>query len=612
MPIRCEIDFPLLPTLTVEDRQRLAFEAPVAVYAAYRLEDVPAAVEAAARAARQGDWCVGFVAYEAAPAFDAALAVQPPADVAGPLVWFGRFAAPLGDRLAMAPAAAFALDDWQTDTPPAAFARAVGAIRAEIRDGRFYQVNFTTRRAARFDGDTLAFYRALQQEQPGGYHAYIDTGDGALLSVSPELFFAMRDGSLVAQPMKGTAPRGDSPEEDARLADALNRSEKERAENLMIVDLLRNDVSRLAVPGGVEVPSLFTLHPLPSVWQMTSTVRARLRPDATLVDIFRALFPCGSVTGAPKVEAMRAIREREAAPRGAYCGAVGILAPDGSACFNVAIRSVWVRAGRAAIGVGGGITYDSNVAGEAAEVEYKARFAVRASRAFSLLETIRLEHARYIRLDRHLARMARSARHFRFRFDEQAIEAALSAVRQERPHGVFRVRLLSDRAGRCRVEVGALDGLPPAPVVRLARGAVSSDDEFLRHKTTRRETYEAHAPADSGWFDTLLYNERGEITEFTRANVALEWGGQRFTPPLSSGLLNGVLRSEWLARGILQERVLTLDDLARCERLIWLNGLRGEVTVTLADGEWPRAGRPGMTNGAVATVAAADDDPEMP
>ena len=587
-PIRCEIDFPLLATLTPAERLRLVFSNPVAVHVAMEVDAVAAVLRQVSEASARGHWCVGFLAHEAAGAFDAALVTQ--RSTGQPLAWFAEFAAPSAsttetDRdVTTSGENEFRIGEWCSDIDHAIFREKVESIRADIHDGRFYQVNFTTRLMADFAGNVDAFYRALQSAQPNGYHAFIDTGDAQLLSVSPELFFTMHDGNVTTQPMKGTAPRGDTPEADDRIAWELTHSAKERAENLMIVDLLRNDLSRIAEPNSVEVAALFALQPLPSVWQMTSTVNATLRAGLGLVDVFRALFPCGSVTGAPKVEAMRAIRDLESAPRGAYCGAIGYVAPaiNGQvhACFNVGIRSVWIEDGRAVCGVGGGITWDSTVEGEWAEVIYKSRFVKRASKPFELLETIRLEDGAFSLRERHLARMENSARHFRFVFDRSAVSKALDRLASQHPRGLWRCRLLLARAGRLRSEAVILDAVPAHPTFRLADTPVASADEFLLHKTTRREIYDHHAPRGQHAFDTLLWNERGELTEFTRANLVVKLDGILYTPPTSCGLLNGTLRDELVAIGVSQERVLLRADLANAETIWWLNGLRGWVVIS--------------------------------
>ena len=589
MSIRCEIDFPLFPTRSDEERQRLQFCAPIAVHIAHRIEQVAPVLDAVCDAANRGRWCVGFVAHEAAPAFDHALVTQA---AVTPLVWFAEFAGatllPAIPTLRTDDEATFTLADWVSDVAAGEFSACVESIRRDIRDGRFYQVNYTTRLTAAFTGDALSFYRALQASQPHGYQAYIDAGGFQLLSVSPELFFSLRDGQVTTQPMKGTAPRGDSPEADAALAVALTQSPKERAENLMIVDLLRNDLSRIAEPHSVKVPYLFSLHALPSVWSMTSTVQAKLLPGFSLHDVFRALFPCGSVTGAPKVEAMHAIRDLETSPRGAYCGAIGVVEPGGAACFNVGIRSIWIdgaeAARKATFGVGSGITFDSTVEGEAAELVYKSRFVQRASKSFDLFETIRLREGELVLLDRHLARMANSARHFRFTFDEAAARSALASVAREHASGDWRIRLLSKPAGAVSVEVFALEPPPANPRAIVAAAPVSSLDEFLQHKTTRRETYHLHTPPAGIW-DTLLWNERGELTEFLRANVVLEVDGKRLTPPVTAGLLNGTLRGELIARGDVTERTLSKTDLMRASSIWWVNGLRGELKISMTSPE---------------------------
>ena len=583
MSIRCEINFPLLPTLSDEERLFRSFVDPLRIHQANRLDEVKAVLEAVVAAGQRGHWCVGFVTHEAAAAFDPAFTTR--GHASGPLAWFAEFAVVSEAGLtspADLPEPAFNVSAWQSDVSAEAFAAAVESIRHDIREGRFYQVNYTTRLHAQFSGDALLFYRALQAAQPRGYHAFIDAGDFQLLSVSPELFFSLRDGVVTTQPMKGTAPRGDTAEQDTALAEYLTHSAKERAENLMIVDLLRNDLSRVATAHSVEVPHLFSLHPLPSVWQMTSTVRASLRPGLTLSDVFGALFPCGSVTGAPKVEAMRAIAELETSARGVYCGAIGVVAPGGAACFNVGIRSVWLEQGHATCGVGSGITFDSSVEGEAAELVYKARFVQRASKAFGLFETMRLEDGEVWLLARHLDRMENSARHFRFKFDREAAMARLNALKEAHPQGIQRCKLMCSADGSLTASAMPLDAPPEHPQVRLADSSILSTDEFLQHKTTRRETYALHAPAAGGAFDTLLWNERGELSEFTRANLVLQLGAVRVTPPLHSGLLNGTLRAELLAAGQIEERILTRDDLQRADAIYWINGLRGEIKVGLS------------------------------
>ena len=580
--VRCEINFPAASGSDTA-RFKAKFTNPIAIHAAYEINAVKAALEAAEAATARGHWAVGFVSYEAAAGFDSALRTAP-ADRATPLAWFAEFAAPNALET-VEPAGTFELGPWQSDTDAANFAHAVETIRADIVEGRFYQVNFTTRLAADFAGDALALFRALQKAQPDGYQLFIDAVDFKVLSVSPELFFSLNDGVITTQPMKGTAPRGDNATQDEAIAHALTQSPKERAENVMIVDLLRNDVSRIAQAHTVKVPYLCALTALPTVWQMTSTIQATIKNDVSICDIFAALFPCGSITGAPKVEAMKAISALEHAPRGLYCGALGYMAPEGAACFNVAIRSVWLSDNKAQCGIGSGITYDATVQGEAAEIAYKARFLHRASKPFSLFETMRLENGEVHLLDAHLTRLKNSARHFQFAQPlEINITQALATIQTQHATGVWRVKLSACADGAVTATAAAIDPVPQHAVVQLATTSVSQHDEFLQHKTTRRETYEAHAPAaNAGIWDTLLWNEAGELTEFTRANVVLELDGARYTPPLHCGLLNGVMREQWLTQGVVLERMLYRVDLERATKIWWVNSLRGAVEVTIAN-----------------------------
>ena len=323
------------------------------------------------------------------------------------------------------------------------------------------------------------------------------------------------------------------------------------------------------------MPELFTIENLATLRQMTSTIVGTTVPDADLAKIFAALFPCGSITGAPKIAAMQAIAALETSPRGAYCGALGVVQPGGAALFSVGIRTVTIANGEAECGVGSGITWDSDPAEEHRECQIKRRFLLRASAAFDLLESIKLEDGAYWLLERHCERLQRSADHFGFPFDVEAVNRALQGTAEQNPGGSHAVRLLLSRCGNIAIETRPPPVTPLHPSVALAETAISSDDEFLHHKTTHRAIYEAHAPQSAGIFDTLLFNDRGEITEFTRGNVAVELDGRLFTPPESSGLLPGTLRAELLAQGRLIEQVLKHDDLRRAKALWFLNSLRG-------------------------------------
>ncbi len=554
---------------------------------AHRPEDVRAVLRAVQAAAQQGAWCVGYLRYEAAAAFDAAFTVHP---AEGPLAWFA-----VHDEALPWPQPtqeASPQVQWQDVLPRLAFNAALAELQRAIANGEYYQANFTAQMKGMLAGDAgsapaLALFHALQRAQPGGYAAFIDTGEEQLLSVSPELFFDWREGLLLARPMKGTAPRGVNPADDAAQAEALRNSAKERAENVMIVDLLRNDLSRIAEPFSVRVPRLFHTEALPAVWQMTSDVEARTRAGCSLADVFSALFPCGSITGAPKVQAMRAIRALEPEPRGVYCGAIGVVRPGGAATFNVPIRTVTLRGNAARCGIGSGITSGATVDGEWREWGLKQAFVQRASAPFELLETLGLTDGQFRDAGAHLARMARAAQHFSYPWDVRHVEGALQSVADAHAHGGWRVRLLLDAQGHARAEAYALPSSPARVRLQLAdRPLDEAHGEFVRCKTTRRAHYDAFTPTDPEVFDTLLWNADGEITECTRGNVAFLLDGRWVTPPLRCGLLAGVGRARALQEGrIHEEAVVRVEDLPRVEALAFVNSLRGWIPAELAEVE---------------------------
>jgi para-aminobenzoate synthetase / 4-amino-4-deoxychorismate lyase len=560
-------------------RLRQAFGAPREVLVAHRMEDVRAVLDAAQAAALRGAWCVGYLRYEAAPAFDAALVTYP---AEGPLAWFAVHdtALPWPDPLQETPPQL----RWQEPITRTAFEAVLAQLQHAITGGECYQVNFTARIKGALSGgaSSHALFQALQRAQPGGYAAFLDTGDEQLLSVSPELFFDWREGRLLTRPMKGTAPRGSDPEDDAAQAQALRRSPKERAENVMIVDLLRNDLSRIAEPFSVNVPRLFHTEALPAVWQMTSDVEARTRAGCNLADVFAALFPCGSVTGAPKVRAMRAIRELEAGPRGVYCGAMGVLRPGGAVTFNVPIRTVSLRGKEAHCGIGSGITSGSVAEAEWREWRHKRAFLERASAPFEILETLALEAGRLRNLDEHLARMEATAAHFGTPWDAMQLHACLQALRQAHAQGLWRVRLLLSAGGQFSAQAYAMEASPAQVRLQLAdRPLDEAHGEFVRFKTTRRAHYDPFTPTAPDVFDTVLWNARGEITECTRGNIAMRIEGDWVTPPLACGLLPGVGRALALREGRLTERVVRVDALASVQAWAFVNSLRGWIDAAL-------------------------------
>ncbi len=570
---------------------RYRFDWPQRVLRADQPDEVAGCLLAARQAADAGAWVIGFVAYEAAAAFDAGLTVKQGA--VGPLALFAVFseAQPLSGGALPGP---FDIGQWHSDTSRVGFDHGLTRIREDIRNGVYYQANYTRRLQADFAGDALGLFRALHNSQPGRFSLYLDWKDGQVASVSPELFFHWQPAirQLITRPMKGTAARGRHPDDDARVAAELAADPKERAENVMIVDLLRNDLGRIAESGSVHVSDLFRVEALPSVWQMTSTISARARPQVHLEDVFAALFPCGSVTGAPKGTSMRAIAEYEDGFRGIYCGALGVIAPGGEAVFNVPIRTVQIdrTRQRALCGIGSGITWSSQSDGEWAEWQAKRRFLWRATAGFEVLETLRLTDGQYELLGAHLARMADAVRYFGFPWRTAHVEQVLEQCARRHSQGHWRVRLRVDRQGSVQAEAFALTGptgkdLPDQALdltptlVQLATEAFVEDTDFVRHKTTWRVGYERFAPSDPAIFDTLLINPAGELTEFIRGNLALQIDGQWWTPPARGDLLPGVRRSELLRGGVLQERVLVPADLALASHVLFINSLRGCVPV---------------------------------
>ncbi|MCL4691043.1 MAG: aminodeoxychorismate synthase component I [Candidatus Hydrogenedentes bacterium] len=544
------------------------FRDPVAVCVAERLEEVAPCLAAVAEHVTKGHYAAGFLSYEAAQAFDKALRCHAASPL--PLAWFGVYEEPAEDSTP--DDESFAVGAWEASLSRDAYVERVQRLRALIAAGDTYQVNFTFPLRATFQGSAHAWFRALCNAQPTDHAAFLDLGRHKIVSVSPELFFE-RDGlTLRVRPMKGTASRGRFPEEDEAQARALAASNKNRAENVMIVDLLRNDLGRIGETGSVCVERLFDVERYPTLWQMTSTIACEAR--ASVPEIFAALFPSGSVTGAPKVRTMEIIREFEDGPRGVYCGTIGYWEPSGRAAFNVAIRTATVdtETGTVEYPVGSGITWDSAPDGEFEECLAKAAVLTAHRPEFSLLESILYEGG-YFLLDRHLDRLAASARYFDIPFDMGALRAALDVAARDFIDVPLKVRLLVDRDGCYRIESA------PAPVaesvrVGLARTPVNSIDIFLFHKTTHRTAYETARASRPDCDEVLLWNERGEITESTAANVVVELDGRMVTPPVSCGLLAGTFRAELLARGEIAEGVITVDDLARCSAIHLVNSVR--------------------------------------
>ncbi|HSJ70267.1 MAG TPA: aminodeoxychorismate synthase component I [Acidimicrobiia bacterium] len=569
---------------------------------ARRIDEVRSVITWAQASAAAGRWVAGYVSYEAAPAFDGALSVRP-ADMT-PLAWFSTFERSIDpdDDPDTDEIGAHHVSRWEPLVDRQGYEEAFANVRARIRSGDTYQVNLTFPLRASFSGDPRSLYRALVKAQNAPYASYLRHDDIHVVSVSPERFFAIDGSGIVTTPMKGTRPRGRWLAEDVINRDDLATSGKDQAENVMIVDLIRNDLGRIAQFGSVAVDELFTVEAYPTVWQMTSKVSAQLESGVTLEDVFAALFPCGSVTGAPKPSTMRIIADVERHPRGIYCGAIGFIPPgDGldGASFSVAIRTAVVdqSEGIVTYGVGGGVTWGSVAEGEYAEALAKSRVLVPRDEVPGLFETIRWDDG-WVWLEEHLARLEASSHHLGIPFSRDRVGDALADA-EGRCSGPSRVRLVLDRSGDFGVTISEAPGTfatRPGPhaevtIVGVDLDPVDAGDERLFHKTTDRTRYDERARRHGDRDDVLLTNTDGFVTESTIANVVFLIDGEWVTPPVHDGLLPGILRARLIEEGTITERSVTVPEAHAAEAVALINSVRGWRNATLAGvGEARRRG----------------------
>ncbi len=570
----------------------LHFTNPQRIISTDQLYDVLPALREIEDAVNNGFHAAGFLSYESAPAFDAAH--QAHSSFSGfPLLWFGLYPQPRLFSLPQ-PASPKPALTWSPTVSRETYNSAIEQIKNHIADGRTYQVNYTMRLQTDFNADTWNFFLHLAQSQ-NNHAAYIDTGRFVIASASPELFFQLDGDTVTCRPMKGTTHRGRTTLEDAEQAQWLKDSEKNRAENVMIVDMIRNDLSRIAKIGSVHVPELFATEKYPTLWQMTSTVQAET--DVSLAKIFTALFPCASITGAPKVSTMRIISELETTPRKIYTGSIGYIAPNRKAKFNVAIRTALIdRENQTAeYGVGGGIVWDSESGDEYAEALLKARVLTESPPQFSLLETMLWtpEDGFFLR-DKHIARLLDSAEYFGFLITrrgrvplphspKEILESYLIEISTQFT-SPQRVRLLLNKNGDLSHEAKSFQPTKEDSVIKvsLASQPVNSNNVFLFHKTTYRDIYESAIRSVGSetsreqyeYDDVILYNEHGELTEFTIGNLIVETDGKLYTPPISCGLLAGTFRAHLLETGQVKEMVIRVDEIGKCEKIFLVNSVR--------------------------------------
>lgn len=542
---------------------------------ARRIEEVLPALGSIERIVeREGLTAVGFMAYEAAPAFDSALSVK--ADGEFPLLWFGLFQhADKFDKLPVSPSSGRLNLNWQPSLTQGEYHSKIDTIHEYIQNGDAYQVNFSYRMRTGVQMNPSGMIADLMKNQETPYAAFLDTGEWTILTASPELFFRLEGDYIESKPMKGTSARGLWFDDDCRKAETLQSSEKERAENLMIVDMVRSDIGHVAETGSVKVPSLFTLERYPTVWQMTSTVCGITK--APLGTIFQALFPPASVTGAPKPRAMEIISELESSPRRIYTGAIGWIAPNRRAQFSVAIRTLLLHRKDAEYGVGSGIVWDSERDREWEECSIKARVLHTRMPEFDLIETMLWSpEDGYSLLKFHLRRLEQSAAYFGFKIDPPRIRNRLNRIASRLPAFPHRVRLLLSRAGAVDVKLSPL--IPTQSKfgdIAIAKAPIDSSDVFLYHKTTNRKIYEEALRSSPGFEDVILFNEREEVTETTIANVAIEIDGVLSTPPIKCGLLGGTYRAWLIEQKKIQEKAVSLDELRQSPNVYLMNSVRG-------------------------------------
>ncbi len=552
------------------------FENPESVIVAFTPAEVRKALQHIDELSTEGFTAVGYVSYEAAAAFDATFTTQ---QTDRPLLKFGIFressrwnppANPPPLNLTLAP---------ELGKPD--YDLAISRIKRSLEAGDSYQVNFTQRLRGHYESRPIDLFAALIVAQPSRHAFFLQDDNEAICSVSPELFFSLAGDDITMEPMKGTRPRASDIASDQQLRKQLLDSDKERAENLMIVDMVRNDLSRIAERGSVQVTELFKILKLPTVWQQISVVKART--TASLLELFTALFPCASITGAPKKQTMSIISDLERSPRGIYTGALGVVRPGRNMHFNVGIRSLHLDlpSGHANYGTGGGIVWDSQANEEWQETRVKAQLLENTDSFWQLLETMAYSPETGIAyIDQHLARLHDSARYFDIKYDQTALRKLLCEFRADTHQ---RLRLLVNHLGKITLESSPLVQSDEPVRLSFAQQAVHSGNVFLHHKTTHRRIYElAKTGIGPDTDDVILWNERGEITETTIYNLFLEFSGELLTPAQSSGLLPGTLRAHLLATGQCDEAVLTRQDVQRADRILVGNSVRGlrEATVT--------------------------------
>ena len=519
----------------------------------------------------QGYYVVGYVSYEAAPAFEEKLAVHKAPLLGEYLLYFTVHDSVETSSIPLTYEEADLPSNWQEITSAEDYEKAIAQIHHHLRQGDTYQVNYTVQLKQNLSANPFAIYNRMVVEQEAGYNAYVEHDDMAVISMSPELFFEQNDRELMTRPMKGTTKRGLTDDEDLKEAAWLKQDPKNRSENMMIVDLLRNDMNRISEVGSEHVERLCQLEQYSTVWQMTSTIKSQLRPDVDLVEIFRSLFPCGSITGAPKIATMEIIKNLEPQPRGVYCGTIGLLLPNGRRIFNVAIRTIQLHQEKAIYGVGGGITWDSTWESEYREVHQKATILYRKQARFQLITTGKISQKQLLFEDKHLERLTKASRYFAFPFDPEDLRQKIEEECQVcDSHQDYRLRISLSKSGEIELSRQILTPLSPSFCkAKLCLQEADLQQAFTYFKTTHRPHLSL------GEQEKIYHNKSGELLETSIGNLVLKINGKLYTPPIRLGILPGIYRQHLLETGQVEEKVLTVPDLDQAETIYGCNAVRG-------------------------------------
>ena len=562
--------------------RRLIFSQPIKELKTRKLTEVREILQEVEGWHKKGFYAVGYVSYEAAPAFEEKLQVHKAPLLGEYLIYFT-----IHDRADEAPFP-LAYDEvempaqWQSLTTEQEYEKAIGIIHHHIRQGDTYQVNYTVQLGAELNPqDSWAIYNRLVVEQNAAYNAYVEHDNQAVLSISPELFFEEHRGELITRPMKGTTNRGLTVAADLEQADWLRQDPKNRAENMMIVDLLRNDMNRISEIGSERVEQLCQVEQYSTVWQMTSTIKSQLRPEIGLGEIFDALFPCGSITGAPKISTMAIIKATEKAARGVYCGTVGTCLPDQRRIFNVAIRTIQLEGRKAIYGVGGGITWDSTWKSEYIETQQKSAVLYRKNPRFDLISTGKVTDGKLTLQEQHLQRLTEAASYFAYPFDQDKLKQELEETCAQLDKGQdYRLRIALKKDGSIGLETATL---PPLTATFRKAKLVEQTANLAQPFTYFKTSHRPHLTLEQQ--EQIYYNAQGQLLETSIGNLLLELDGKLYTPPVKLGILNGIYRQQLLEQGKATEKVLTLADLKEAEKIYACNAVRGLYELEIDKGE---------------------------